>query len=74
MKTIITFEFDENDGNNPSNYIDPYKYLVIIGEINNYMRQIDKYGNEFKDVPQAVYEIRKHINELCAEVPEDYKF
>ena len=59
MKQQIIFNIE--DGDNPQNYIDPIKNLTIIRDITEYLRHLQKYGNDFHDIDDAIDKIRDKI-------------
>lgn len=59
MKQQIIFNIEEGD--NPQYYIDPIKNLTVIRDITEYLRHLQKYGNDFRDIDDTIDKIREKI-------------
>jgi len=71
MKTRITFDFENDD--DPRDYIDPIIGLRAVSDITGYLRNLDKYGSDFKTVFEAIEKIREQVREFCHDIPDDWK-
>ena len=70
-KTTITFELDDHD--TPQDYADPIRTLCIVSDISQLLRDLDKYGSEYKTVEAAISGIRESVHKRCSELSEEWR-